>query len=56
MRTRTDEFNKISKERLETAIYSGAQMISTDYPPKDNLTPDDYAVTFNNGKTVTKVK
>ena len=56
VRTRTDEFNKISEERLETAIYSGAQMISTDYPPKDNLTPDDYAVTFNNGKTVAKVK
>ncbi|MBQ3499041.1 MAG: hypothetical protein IJA87_07945 [Clostridia bacterium] len=56
IRTRPDEFNKISKERLETAIYSGAQIISTDYPPKDDLTSDSYFVTFENGKTVASAK
>ncbi len=55
-RTRSDEFNKISEERRETAIYSGAQLISTDYPPRDDLASDAYAVTFENEKTVSKVK
>lgn len=56
VRTRPDEFNKISEERLKTAIYSGAQIISTDYPPRDDLMQDSYSVTFENGKTVNKVK
>lgn len=56
VRTRPDEFNKISDKRLQTAIYSGAQIISTDYPPRDDLIPDSYSVTFENGKTVAKVK
>ncbi len=56
VRTRPDEFNKISDKRLQTAIYSGAQIISTDYPPRDDLMQDSYSVTFENGKTVNKVK
>ncbi len=56
VRTRPDEFNNISEERRKTAIYSGAQIISTDYPPRDDLSPDSYFVTFENGKTVAKVK
>lgn len=56
VRTRPDEFNKINVKRLQTAIYSGAQIISTDYPPYDDLIPDSYFVTFENGKTVNKVK
>ena len=56
VRTRPDEFNKINDKRLQTAIYSGAQIISTDYPPRDDLMQDSYSVTFENGKTVNKVK
>ena len=56
VRTRTDLFNEITEERRESAIYSGAQIISTDYPPRDDLAPDSYVVTFDNGKTVKKVK
>jgi len=55
-RTRSDEFNNITEELRETAISSGAQIISTDYPPRDDLAPGGYAVTFGNGKTVSKVK
>ena len=54
--TNTDEFKKIAKERRKSAIYSGAQIISTDYPPEDNFTPNSHTVTFDNGKTASKVK
>jgi hypothetical protein len=56
VRTRPDNFNNITEERLNNAISSGAQIISTDYPPRDDLSPDSYVVTFDNGKTVKKVK
>ncbi|MBR3802531.1 MAG: hypothetical protein IKK37_03675 [Clostridia bacterium] len=54
--TNTDEFNEIAKKRRKSAIYSGAQIISTDYPPEDNFTPNSHTVTFDNGKTASKVK
>ncbi len=56
VRTRADTFNSINEENRKIAISSGAQIISTDYPPKDNLKPDAYTLTFENGKTINKVK
>ncbi len=56
VRTRADKFTEVTEERRENAIYSGAQIVSTDYPPRDDLEPQAYTVTFENGKTIKSVK
>lgn len=53
MRTRTDNFTKVTQKRLELAMASPAHIISTDFPPRTDNTPDSYVVSFN-GKTVRK--
>ncbi len=55
-RTRADKYTDINAEQRENAIASGAQIVSTDYPPRDDLEADAYTVTFDNGKTMSIVK
>ncbi len=56
VRTRTDKYTDANDERLKNAIYSGAQIVSTDFPPRDNLQPESFVVCFGNNKTASKVK
>ncbi len=56
VRTRADKYNEISEERRHLAFESGAQIISTDYPVKDDLKPDDYYVSFVGYKTISACK
>lgn len=56
IRTRADEFGNISAEKLELALASGAHIISTDYPVRTDLEPDDYVVTFEEKATVKRIK
>ena len=51
VRTRLDEFALISDKRFDAAMKSGAQILSTDYPP---ATEDRYGYTadIGGGKTV----
>ncbi len=51
-RTRADKFTEIEAERLEKAMASAAQIVSTDYPPRDDLAADAYVVGFNGKHTV----
>ncbi len=55
-RTRADKFTDVSAEQRENALISGAQIVSTDYPPRDDLEADAYTVTFESGKTISKIK
>ncbi len=52
VRTRADKFTDISEEQLKNAMDSGAQIVSTDYPPRDDSTPDSYIVSFGSKTTV----
>ena len=53
VRTRTDNFYTKEKDcDRETAIKSGANIISTDHPVFNNEREYDYAVTFDGGYTV----
>ncbi len=52
VRTRADEFTKVSEKRREKAFESGAQIISTDYPVRPGITADDYVVCFGDMKTI----
>ncbi len=54
VRTRADEFTSVKEERRKNAFDCGAQIISTDYPVKDGITADDYVVSFDNFKTISK--
>lgn len=54
VRTRVDEFTKVTEKRREKAFESGAQIISTDYPVRQGMTADDYVVCFGDMKTVSK--
>ncbi len=54
VRTRADEYLKITDENREKAILSGAHIVSTDYPPRDRGT--DNLFTFANGKTIKRNK
>lgn len=56
VRTRADEFTEITEERLTNALKSGAQIVSTDYPYRDDLTPDDYFVSFGGYTTVKRAE
>ncbi len=53
VRTRTDEFTKVTEKRYELAMKSKANIISTDFPPRTDNTADSYIVSFS-GKTVRK--
>lgn len=52
VRTRVDEFTKVTEKRREKAFESGAQIMSTDYPVRQGLTADDYVVCFGDMKTI----
>lgn len=52
VRTRADEFTRVTEERREQAFASGANIISTDYPVRTDLTADSYVVTFGGYTTV----
>ncbi len=54
VRTRSDEFGKITEKNCEDAFASGANIISTDYPVRTDTESGDYVVTFENGTTVRK--
>lgn len=54
VRTRADEFTKVSEKTYKQAMESKANIVSTDYPPRTDNTADSYVVTFD-GKTVRKV-
>ena len=56
VRTRADSYNNINENNRKTAISSGAQIVSTDYPPRDNIDKNYDVFTFENGKTINKVK
>ncbi len=56
VRTRTDTYGSISDENRENAIYSGSQIISTDYPVRDDLYEFSYTVCFGDDKTIKSVK
>ena len=56
VRTRADKYGEITENRLNNAISSGAQIVSTDYPPRDDLDEKAYVVCFQNNKTVRIVK
>lgn len=56
IRTRTDTFGSINENNKETAISSGSQIISTDYPVRDDLYEFSYTVCFENDKTTQSVK
>lgn len=52
VRTRSDEFTKITEERRENAFASGANIISTDYPFRTDYKTGDYVVMFDGNTTV----
>ena len=52
IRTPIDKYGSHSDEARDKAFASGAQIISTDYPPKADMTGVDYCVTFSGGKTI----
>ena len=56
VRTRADTYGSINDSNRETAIYSGSQIISTDYPARDDLYEFSYTVCFGNNKTIQSVK
>ncbi len=56
VRTRADTFADAPPEQIDSALISGAQIVSTDYPPRDDLQSGAYTVTFGNGKTISAVK
>ncbi len=56
VRTRADTYGSISNENKENAIYSGSQIVSTDYPARDDLYEFSYTVCFGNNKTIQSVK
>ena len=52
VRTQVDTFTSVSQEKRENAMLSGAQILSTDYPVRNDLTAESYAVSFDNSKMV----
>ncbi len=52
VRTRADKFTEITEDRLEGALRSGAQIVSTDYPYREDLKPGEYFVSFGGYTTV----
>ena len=52
IRTVTDSYPWHDDEWRDEAFATGAFLQSTDYPPRDDLREDPYAVAFDNGATV----
>lgn len=52
VRTQVDSYTSVSREKREQAFLSGAQILSTDYPIRNDLKAEDYFVSFDSGKTV----
>lgn len=52
VRTRADKFTSVSDENRDNAFKSGANIISTDYPVRTDLTADSYYVSFGGYTTV----
>ncbi len=55
-RTRADKFTDVTAEQREDALASNAQIVSTDFPPRDDLAPGAYTVTFENEKTISVIE
>lgn len=49
VRTRVDTYGSYNEEDRRLTLESGAQILSTDYPPKADMTDVEYAVRFDNG-------
>ena len=56
IRTRSDNYGSYKETDSQIALNSGAQIVSTDYPPKADLSKAERVVTFNGGYTVSIVK
>ncbi len=55
VRTRADSYTNNPADRRNNALNCGAQIISTDYPPRTDSQDGDYILSFVNGKTISKV-
>lgn len=56
VRTRVDSYGFIDENKRTDAISSGSQIVSTDYPMRDDLAEGAYTVTFGNQKSMSSVK
>lgn len=56
VRTRSDNFGSYNEADSQIALTSGAQIVSTDYPPKADMSKTERTVTFNGGYTVSIIK
>ncbi len=56
VRTRSDNFGSYNESESNIALNSGAQIVSTDYPPKADMSKAERVVTFDGGYTVSVVK
>lgn len=56
IRTRSDNFGSYKESDSQIALNSGAQIVSTDYPPKADMSKAQRVVTFNGGYTISIVK
>lgn len=56
IRTRVDSYGSFTEEKTQTALASGAMILSTDYPKKADMIGVERVVSFENGKTVRLVK
>ncbi len=56
VRTRSDNFGSYNESDSQIALSSGAQIVSTDYPPKADMSKAERVVTFDGGYTVSIVK
>lgn len=52
VRSRSDNFGSYNESESQIALNSGAQIVSTDYPPKRDMSSAERCVTFNDGYTV----
>ncbi len=55
-RTRADSYGNNPTDRRNNAISCGAQIVSTDYPPKTDSKEGDYILSFGGTKTISTVK
>ena len=51
-RTQVDEYGNHTDEKRDNALASGAQILSTDYPVKADMTNVNYYVSFHDNRTV----
>ncbi len=54
-RTRADKYAEVSSEQRSNALNCKAQIVSTDYPPREDNKNDD-VFSFGNGKTISTIK